>query len=90
LRMEIDPKSKTVHLWLSSTEHADPAVLGSLKPLYQRFREQKYLVAVFLSGQSDLYGQTWELLRHNRRKLAAVGQKGSACLPSVFIFRLLF
>ena len=69
MRMEISEKNKIVELWLTSKEKDDAAFRESLKPLYQRYKAQNYLVAIFLSGESDLYQQTRNLLLDNRRKL---------------------
>ena len=70
LRMEIREQSKIVELWLTREERDDPAFRESLKPIYQQYKEQKYLVAVFLSGEEDLYQQTRDLLLYNRRRQA--------------------
>ena len=68
--MEIREQSKIVELWLTREERDDPAFRESLKPIYQEYKEQKYLVAVFLSGEEDLYQQTRDLLLYNRRRQA--------------------
>lgn len=68
--MEIREQSKIVELWLTREERDDPAFRESLKPIYQQYKDQKYLVAVFLSGEDDLYQQTLDLLLYNRRRLA--------------------
>ena len=68
--MEIRDESKIVELWLTRKERDDPAFRESLKPIYQEYKEQKYLVAVFLSGEEDLYQQTRDLLLYNRRRQA--------------------
>ena len=70
MRMEIRDESKTVELWLTREEKDDLAFWESLKPIYQEYKEQKYLVAVFLSGEEDLYQQTRDLLLYNRRRQA--------------------
>ena len=56
--------------WLTREERDDPAFRESLKPIYQQYKDQNYLVAVFLSGEEDLYQQTRDLLLYNRRRLA--------------------
>ena len=68
--MEIMEQSKIVELWLTREERDNPAFRESLKPIYQQYKDQKYLVAVFLSGEEDLYQQTRDLLLYNRRRLA--------------------
>lgn len=70
MRMDIREQSKVVELWLTNEEKNNPAFLESLKPIYQQYSEQKYLVAVFLSGGEDLYQQTRDLLIYNRQRLA--------------------
>lgn len=68
--MEIRDESKTVELWLTREEKDDLTFRESLKPMYQKYKEQKYLVAVFLSGEEDLYQQTRDLLLYNRQRHA--------------------
>ena len=70
LRMDICEESKIVELWLTKEEKNDPAFRESLRPLYQKYKNEKYLVAVFLSGEADLYQQTRDLLLYNRRRQA--------------------
>ena len=70
MQMTINENSKIVELWLTRAEKADAAVQEALKPIYQKYKEQKYLVAVFLSGEEELYPQTRDLLLYNRRRLA--------------------
>ena len=68
--MEIREQSKIVELWLTREERDDSAFRESLKPIYRQYKDQNYLVAVFLSGEEDLYQQTRDLLLYNRRRLA--------------------
>ena len=68
--MEIREQSKIVAFWLTRGERDDPAFRESLKPIYRQYKDQNYLVAVFLSGEEDLYQQTCDLLLYNRRRLA--------------------
>ncbi len=70
MRMEISEESKIVELWLTREEKDDLTFRESLKPMYQKYKEQKYLVAVFLSGEEDLYQQTRDLLLYNRQRHA--------------------
>ena len=68
--MEIREQNKIVELWFTREERDDSAFRESLKPIYQQYKDQNYLVAVFLSGEEDLYQQTRDLLLYNRRRLA--------------------
>ena len=70
MRIAVREESKIVELWLSRAEKEDAAFRESLKPLYQTYKAQNYLVAVFLSGEADLYQQTRDLLLYNRRRQA--------------------
>lgn len=70
MQMNVREKSKIVELWLTREEKNDPEFRESLKPIYQQYKAQKYLVAVFLSGEENLYEQTRDLLLYNRRRSA--------------------
>ena len=70
LQMNVNENSKIVELWLTRAEKEDAAMPESLKPIYQKYKEQKYLVTVFLSGEEELYPQTRDLLLYNRRRQA--------------------
>ena len=76
MRMQIHEQSKMVELWLTQEEKNDPVFREGLKPIYEKYRAQKYLVAVFLPGEEDLYQQTRDLLVYNRRKLAEEQVRG--------------
>ena len=69
MRMEVREQNKIVELWLTREEKEDAAFRES-KPLYQQYKAQNYLVAVFLSGEAELYQQTRDLLLYNRRRQA--------------------
>ena len=56
--------------WSSGSPGRSGTIPPSLKPIYQQYKDQNYLVAVFLSGEEDLYQQTRDLLLYNRRRLA--------------------
>ena len=68
MQINVREKSKVVELWLTREEKNDPEFRESLNPLYQQYKAQKYLVAVFLSGEENLYEQTRDLLLYNRRR----------------------
>ena len=70
LQMMVQKEQRIVELWLTRAEKDDPAFQPALKPLFQQYKAQNYLVAVFLSGEADLYQQTRDLLLYNCRRLA--------------------
>jgi len=70
LQINREDNQRRIEIWLTNEEKNDPALCESLKPLFKRFHDQKYLVAVFLSGEGDLYEGTRALLLYNRRRAA--------------------
>ena len=70
MQINREDNQKRIEIWLTNEEKSDPVLCESLKPLFKRFHDQKYLVAVFLSGEGDLYEGTRALLLYNRRRVA--------------------
>ena len=70
MQIDIHPEKKLVCICLTKAESADASAQEQLRPLYDRFRKQKFLVAVFRSGGQDLTDLTSELLRYNRKLFA--------------------
>lgn len=70
MKIDVLDNKKLVAVWLNNAEKDDQELRDSLKPLYAKYRKKKYLVAVYESGEDDLYQGTLDLLLHNR-KLAA-------------------
>ena len=68
MQINREDNQKRIEIWLTNEEKSDPVLCESLKPLFKRFHDQKYLVAVFLSGEGDLYEGTRALLLYNRRR----------------------
>ena len=63
--MNVRHDTKTVDIWLARAEVTDAALNESLKPIYKKYAEMKYFVAVFESGKEDLIEGAAALLRHN-------------------------
>lgn len=61
-----------VEVWLSNAEKKDTSLRDSLKRLYDEYKKKKYLVAVFESGDGDLYQSTLELLSYNKKRCAEI------------------
>ena len=70
MRMTVDETKKIVCFWLTNAEKNDAELRESLKPMYKEYHAQKYTVAVFTSGEQDLYENTRDLLLYNRRRFA--------------------
>lgn len=70
MEMNVRDEQKTVDIWLTNAEKNDPEIRRSLEDIYREYQQKKYLVAVFESGSQDLYQNTLDLLRYNRRRSA--------------------
>lgn len=55
MRIEVNDKDKTVFVWMTSTERDNLDLHEQLRPMFQKYKEQKYIVATFESGSQDLY-----------------------------------
>ena len=70
LVINVKDEKRMVEIWLSNAEKRDPVLRESLKDIYDKFKKKKYLVAVFESGEKDLYQGTLDLLAYNKRRCA--------------------
>lgn len=68
--MNIRDDRKLVDIWLTNREKNDPKIREWLKGVYAEYKKKKYLVAVFESGEGDLYTSTLDLLAYNKRRIA--------------------
>lgn len=78
MRLEINvvSESKLVEVWLTRAERDDPAVREQLKPLYAAYRQKKYTVAVYASGERELYPSVLDLLAYNKTRTAELAVRG--------------
>lgn len=70
MQIDVHEDKKLVCVWLANDEAADTAIDGKLKPLYEKYKQKKYTVAVYRSGGQDLAELTGALLRYNRKLFA--------------------
>ena len=70
MEIHVRDDSKIVEVWLTNREKRDDLLRKRLKPLYQKYSAEKYLVAVFESGERDLADAASDLLCYNRKRLA--------------------
>jgi hypothetical protein len=68
--MNVSDESKIVEIWLTNAEKNDPALKVDLQGIYDKYNKQKYTIAVFQSGDRDLYQSTLDLLSYNKRRVA--------------------
>ena len=71
MEIVVDDIKKRVEIWLTREERDDVILRESLKEIYARYKNKKYLVATFESGNHSLFTNTRDLLLANREK--AVG-----------------
>ena len=70
MEMHIRDDKQLVEIWLSNAEKRNPVLHENLKGVYEKYKQQNYLVAVFESGEKDLYQGTLDLLAYNKRRCA--------------------
>ena len=70
MEMTVKDERKLVEIWLTNAEKADPVLRAGLQSVYDTYKKKKYLVAVFESGEKDLYQGTLDLLAYNKRRCA--------------------
>lgn len=75
MEMDVRDDKKMVEIWLSNAEKKDSELRAGLKEIYSKFNRKKYLVAVFESGEKDLYQGTLDLLAYNKRRCAELEVK---------------
>ena len=57
---------RIIEIWLTNHEKANDKLKKSLQPIFGEYKQKKYKVAVFHSGERDLADSTAGLLLHNR------------------------
>lgn len=73
MEMNVKDDVQIVEIWLSNAEKNDKQLRDSLQVVFDKYKKKKYMVAVFESGEKDLYQGTLDLLAYNR-KLSAQKQ----------------
>ena len=69
MEINVHDDKKMVEVWLTRAEKQDEALQQELKPLYAQYKKKKFMVAVFESGEQDLYQNTLALLSYNKRRI---------------------
>lgn len=72
MEMNVIDDKKLLEIWLTNAEKKDLALRESLKSVYAKYKKKNYLVAVFESGEKDLYQGTLDLLAYNKRRCAEI------------------
>jgi hypothetical protein len=72
LEINVLDDKKIVEIWLTRVEQENPALNASLKDIYAEYKQKKYTVAVFMSGNRNLYQSTLDLLSYNKKRVAEI------------------
>ncbi len=70
MEINVRDERRLVEVWLTNAEKENPAVRERLAPLYAKYKQKNYLVAVYASGSRDFYQSTLDLLVYNKRRVA--------------------
>ena len=63
MEINVRDNERIIEIWLTNPEKTNKK---SLKPIFDKYKEKKYKVAVFQSGDKNLADSTAGLLLHNR------------------------
>ena len=66
MEINVNENKKIVEIWLSNEEKNNTFIKEKLKELYEKYKKTKYIVAVYESGNADLFSGTKSLLSQNR------------------------
>ena len=70
MEIERNAEKKIISVWLTKAESRDENLQRRLKSMYPKWKKEKYLVAVYHSGQEDLFESTLALLAYNKKRCA--------------------
>ena len=70
MEMNVRDEQQLVEIWLTKAEKKDQELRAGLKDIYDMYTKKKYLVAVYESGEKDLYENVRDLLVYNKRRSA--------------------
>ena len=68
MEMNVRDEQQLVEIWLTNAEKKDLELRAGLKDIYDIYKKKKYLVAVYESGDKDLYENVRDLLVFNKRR----------------------
>ena len=66
MEINVRDNERIVEIWLTNQEKTNEKIKKSLNPLFDKYKQMKYKVAVFQSGNRDLADCTAGLLLYNR------------------------
>ena len=66
MEIVVENDKRRVEIWLTRAEKENVAFCESLAPIFVWCKSMNYVVAVFNSGEKDLFVNTCDLLLYNR------------------------
>lgn len=63
MHIDMDPKAKSVHIWLTSAERVDAPLQSMLQPMIRQYKARGYTPCIVYSGSQDIKDNTRELIR---------------------------
>ena len=78
IEFRVHDEKKFVEIWLTFGEARDECLRKRLLPLYRKYKNRSYLVAVYESGRGDLTEGMKSLLKYNRELSEHPSERGSA------------
>ena len=63
MHIDMDPKGKSVHIWLTSTERHDASLQTLLQPMIRQYKARGFMPCIVYSGSQDMTDNTRELIR---------------------------
>ena len=82
MEIERDETKKIISIWLTKAESQDEDLQRRLKTMYPKWKQEKYLVAVYHSGKEDLFESTLALLAYNKKRCAELAVKRAKNAPA--------
>lgn len=82
MEIERNEEKKIISVWLTKAESQDQDLQRRLKAMYPKWKQQKYLVAVYHSGKEDLFESTLALLAYNKKRCAELAVKRAKTTPT--------
>ena len=82
MEIERNEEKKIISIWLTRAESQDQDLQRRLKTMYPKWKQEKYLVAVYHSGKEDLFESTLALLAYNKKRCAELAVKRSKIAPT--------
>ena len=65
MEINVSDDKHIVEIWLTNQEQEDESVSEFVQSTAEKYSDKKYKVAVFKSGDHDLYDCTEGLIKHN-------------------------